>query len=230
MQAKQPWRLTNYNMLSILRAPIPPRANRASDNPVLYEDGASALEFHAAGSDYVLRNTHPPWDDNKPSIVVPPLHYHIKQTEHFKIVSGECHLFKDTDLHPWKTLSADESDGPKTASIPPETYHTIHNASKTKPLVLDVKLTPEGYEAEQRFFRTFFGYVDYCRRAGSAPSIFQLMVFLRAADTPLGLPMPTIWLRIAVSRIFMDAMGWRGKWMLGYEESYEEYFAEKKSL
>jgi mannose-6-phosphate isomerase-like protein (cupin superfamily) len=28
--------------------------------------------------------------------MVPPLHYHIHQTEHFRIESGECHLFKDT--------------------------------------------------------------------------------------------------------------------------------------
>lgn len=216
-------------MLSFLKAPLPPRTNRAADNPIIYEDGASLLEFRSSGADYLLRNMHPPFDKNKPrSIMVPPFHYHIHQTEHFRIVEGSCHLFRDTADKPWKTLSAKDPDAAKTAFISKGLYHTINNASATEPLVLDVNLTPEDVEGEERFFRNFFGYLDDCRKAGQSPSLFQLMVFLRGADTPLGLPMPTKWLGIVVSKIFLILMGWVGYWILGYKESYPEYYVEKK--
>ncbi|KAJ9136851.1 hypothetical protein NKR23_g9568 [Pleurostoma richardsiae] len=217
-------------MLSFLRSPLPPRTNRAADNPIFYEDGASLLEFREAGADYLLRNMHPPFEEGKPqSIMVPPFHYHIYQTEHFRILEGSCHLFRDTADKPWKTLSADGS-GEKTAAIPNNLYHTLRNASATQPLVLDVSLTPEDVEGEERFFRNFFGYLDDCRKADRKPSLFQLMVFLRGADTPLGLPMPTRWLGLVASRIFLAFMGSVGYWILGYKETYPEYYIEKKSV
>ncbi|CAK7217054.1 hypothetical protein SCUCBS95973_003021 [Sporothrix curviconia] len=160
----------------------------------------------------------------------PPLHYHIDQTESFRILLGECHLFNTTADVPWKTLSAKDPDGLKTASIPNTIYHTLQNASTSEHLILDVKLSPEDAEGEQMFFRNFFGYLDDCRIAGQPPSFFQLMVFLKAADTPLGLPMPTQWLRVVVSRVFMNVMGWWGEWVLGYEKTYEEYYTERKDI
>ncbi|KAF7555508.1 hypothetical protein G7Z17_g2144 [Cylindrodendrum hubeiense] len=218
-------------MLSFLRAPLPPKTDRASDNPIVYEDGASYLEFRTSPeSNYLLRNQHPPFDKENPSIMVPPFHYHIHQTEHFRIVSGEFHLFKDTADIPWKTLSADDPNGLKTAFIPPMQYHTINNASTTEPLVLDVSLTPEDVEGEERFFRNFFGYLDDCRKAGQKPSFFQLMVFLQSSDTPLGLPIAPKWLGIAASHLFMHGMGFFGRWILGYRSTYEEYYVEKKAV
>ncbi|KAI5467249.1 hypothetical protein BGZ63DRAFT_430665 [Mariannaea sp. PMI_226] len=218
-------------MLSFLRAPLPPKTNRADASEIIYEDGASALEFRQSSpSDYLIRNTHPPFNKEKPSIMVPPFHFHIYQTEHFRIVSGSCHIFKDTADKPWKSLSADDPDGLKTASIPPNTYHTINNASTTEPLTLDVSLTPEDVEGEERFFRNFFGYLDDCRKAGQQPSVFQLMVFLRGSNTPLGLPIGPSWLGIAASKTFMHVMGMIGKWVFGYQESYDEYYRNKKAL
>jgi mannose-6-phosphate isomerase-like protein (cupin superfamily) len=216
-------------MFAFLRPSLPPKTNRAGESLIVYEDGASFLEFRqTGGSDYLLRNQHPPFNKDNPSIMVPPFHFHLHQTEHFRIVSGECHLFKDTADKPWKTLSAQDPQGLKTAFIPPNEYHTINNASTTEPLVLDVSLTPEDVEGEERFFRNFFGYLDDCRKAGQQPSIFQLMVFLRSSDTPLGLPVKPKWLALLLSRMFMHSMGFFGRWILGYQSSYEEYYHEKK--
>ncbi|KAM6527600.1 hypothetical protein FALCPG4_008656 [Fusarium falciforme] len=211
-------------MLSFLRGSSPARTDRAAENPVIYENGASALEFRAAGSQYILRNTHPPFNKDSPSIMVPPVHYHIFQAEHFRIVSGECHLFRHSTDRVWKTLSAKDPKAEKTATISKKIYHTINNASTTEPLVLDVNLTPEDYEGEQRFFRNFFGYLDDCRKAEQAPSFFQMMVFLRSSDTPLAIPMPTDWLGLTMSKALMHAAGAWGKWVLGYQESYYEYY------
>ncbi|KAH8654911.1 hypothetical protein BGZ61DRAFT_467186 [Ilyonectria robusta] len=218
-------------MLSFLRAPLPPRTNRAGENPIIYEDGASSLEFRTSStSNYLLRNKHPPFNKDSPSIMVPPFHYHIHQTEHFRIVSGTCNLFKDTADQPWKTLSAEAPDGLKTAFVPPKQYHTIKNASTTAPLVLDVSLTPEDVEGEERFFRNFFGYLDDCRKAGQKPSLFQLMVFLQNSDTPLGLPIAPKGLGLVASNVFMHGMGFFGRWVLGYKPTYEDYYVEKKTL
>lgn len=204
---------------------------RASNNPVMCEDGASSLEFRSDDTDYFLKNVHPPFDAKKPqSIMVPPLHYHIHQAEHFRIVEGSCHVFRDDVAQPWKTLSASEPDAPKTAVIPKQIYHTIRNTSATQPLVLEVNLTPQDSESEERFFRNFFGYLDDCRRSSQSPSFFQLMVFFQSADTPLGLPMPSRWLGIVVSRIFLNLMGWWGYWVLGYQDTYSEYYTEKKAI
>jgi hypothetical protein len=86
-----------------------------------------------------------------------PLQYHLYQTEHFHIVSGSVNIFKERVDKIWQTLSADGPNAPKTASIPMRVGHTIHNASTTEELVVDVKLTPENYEAEQQFFGTSLG-------------------------------------------------------------------------
>lgn len=97
--------------------------------------------------------------------------------------------------------------------------------------MLDIQLAPEDYENEQRFFRNFFGYLDDCKKSKTEPSIFQLMVFLHSADTPLALPAPGgvevigVW----ISRAFMIAMAAVGRSM-GYKQSYEEYYVEKKAL
>lgn len=213
-------------MFSFLCPSLPPKTNTATSNFITYEDGASSVEFYKAGSDYILQNVHPPFNKEHPSIMTPPPHYHLYQTEHFRIVSGSAHIFRENMKTPWITLSENSLDAPKTASIPKRVLHTIKNGSAVDKLVLDVSLTPEDYEAEQKFFRNFFGYLDDCRKAGSPPSIFQLMVFLDAADTPIGLPLPGL-VGLTASRLFLVAMSWWGKWILGYKPTYPEYYTQK---
>lgn len=215
-------------MLSFLRAPQPPRLYRADQNPIIYENGRSSLEFRERGAKYTLRNVHPPLDDD-PSIMVPPFHWHINQSEHFSIVSGSIDLFAKKDDKPWKTLS-DAPGAEKTAVIPKKIPHRLQNTSSTQPLIVDVHLSPEEYEQEQRFFRNQFGYLDDCKRAGKAPSVVQLIVFLHREDTPVWLPIAPLWLGLFVSRIFMVVVAAWGRWALGYKSSYPEYYDEKKSL
>lgn len=94
---------------------------------------------------------------------------------------------------------------------------------------MDIHLTPEDYENEQRFFRNFFGYLDDCKKSKTEPSLFQLLVFLHSADTPLALPLPTEWLGRIVSRIFLIVVASWGRFMLGYKDNYPEYYEAGKS-
>ncbi|EXJ66473.1 uncharacterized protein A1O5_10625 [Cladophialophora psammophila CBS 110553] len=213
-------------MLAFLRPAGPPRTFRANHNPIFYENGRSSLEFREKDAEYTLRNVHPPMD-KEGSIMIPPHHYHINQAEHFLIVSGTINLFKGLDPKPWKVLSTTEG-AEKKATIPQKVYHRLENASSTEPLTVDVHLSPVEYENEQRFFRNFFGYLDDCKAAKQAPSLFQLMVFLYSADTPLALPISDGWLGIVASRIFLILMAGWGRWVLGYKNTYPEYYARKK--
>ena len=80
-----------------------------------------------------------------------------------------------------------------------------------------------------KIFPPMLGYLDDCKRTKSTPSIFQLMVFLHAADTPLALPMPfgLETLGVYVSRVFLIVMATVG-WLLGYQTSYPEYYQGRK--
>lgn len=95
---------------------------------------------------------------------------------------------------------------------------------------MDVQLDPKDNDSEQRFFRNFFGYLDDCKNHKVAPSLFQLIVFLHQADTPLALPLPNEWLGIWASRLFLIIMAFLGRWVLGYKTTYPEYYIEKKSM
>jgi mannose-6-phosphate isomerase-like protein (cupin superfamily) len=216
-------------MFAFLRGATPPRTNNASNNPIVFEDGRSSVQFHAPGSEYAMTHTIPPTTpEHGPSIIQPPFHLHIRQSEHFRVVSGEGLFWKGPGAEPWTTLSAAGPGKQATASIPPRTYHKFENGSKTQPLVVDVQLNPEDYESEQRFFRNFFGYLDDCRNSKTEPSPFQLFVFLHAADTPVALPLPNEWLGVIASLVFLNVMAFVGRWMLGYRVSYPEYYEEGK--
>lgn len=149
------------------------------------------------------------------------------QTEHFHVRSGAGNFYLGLSPEPYATASAAPGADPKVV-IPVGRYHRFENASKTEDLVVDIQLTPESYEGEQRFFRNFFGYLDDCKNAKTEPSLFQLMVFLAGADTPLALPLPWEGLGVAVSRVFMVVIAGVGSWVLGYKSSYSEYCEEGK--
>jgi hypothetical protein len=55
-----------------------------------------------------------------------------------------------------------------------------------------------------------------------------MMVFLRGADTPLAIPLPSQLLGRFVSWCLMHAAGLWGKWVLGYKESYVDYYRKKQ--
>jgi mannose-6-phosphate isomerase-like protein (cupin superfamily) len=213
-------------MFSFLRAGAPPRTNNASNNPIIYENGLSSVTFHPPGSKSVMTHQLPPNNDsNGISIIQPPFHYHIHQAEYFNIRSGTGNFYRGLDPKPF--ILSDVPGASKQASIPAGQYHRFENASKTEDLVLDIHLTPESYEDEMKFFRNFFGYLDDCKKAKVEPSLFQLLVFLHSADTPLALPLPTEWLGRWVSRVVLIVIAFWGR-LLGYKDSYSEYYEEGK--
>lgn len=150
------------------------------------------------------------------------------QSEQFKVLSGVGSWYVGTDSKPAVTLQASSDYQPMTY-VAPRRYHRFENASKTENLVVDIQLDEEAFDNEERFFRNLFGYLDDCKKAGTEPSLFQLVVFLRSADTPLALPVPNETLGLILSWIFMQIIAMWGIWILGYEESYPEYYDSNKS-
>jgi mannose-6-phosphate isomerase-like protein (cupin superfamily) len=213
-------------MLSFLRASGPARTNNAANNPIVYEKGISTVNFRQPNSDYIMTHRIPPDSKaNGASILKPPFHYHIYQDEFFHVQSGVGNFYRGVDPKPFAVLSS-EPGAQATAEIKHGRYHRFENASATEDLVVDIHLTPESYEGEQRFFRNFFGYLDDCKTAGTSPSFFQLMVFLHSADTPLAVPLPWEWLGKVASRILLTTAATWGRWVLGYQPSYPEYYVD----
>ncbi|KXT04773.1 hypothetical protein AC578_9738 [Pseudocercospora eumusae] len=152
--------------LSFLRAPHPPKLHQADQDLTIYENNTSSVQYHSKGSKYMMTHTIPPTDPKEgPSIIQPPFHYHIYQTEHFHVLSGTAHLFFGLDNKKPTLILSSSSSHPEThhqsssssATLGPKRYHRFENASKTHPLKINIQLDPENYENEQRFFRNFFG-------------------------------------------------------------------------
>lgn len=216
-------------MLSFLRGNAPVRTNNAANNPIVYENGRSSVTFRRPNSDYCMTHVIPPVSaQNGVSIITPPFHYHIYQDEFFRVQSGLGHFYRGLAPAPFAVLSGAPGQQ-STATVQAGRYHRFENASQTEDLVVDVHLAPESYESEQRFFRNFFGYLDDCKKNKVAPSFFQLLVFLHSADTPLAVPLPWEALGRVVSRILLTATALWGKWVLGYRDTYPEYYEEGKS-
>lgn len=222
-------------MLSFLRGSAPVRTNNAANNPILYEQGRSSVTFRNPNSDYLMTHVIPPDSPSNGgvSIITPPFHYHIHQDEFFRVQKGRGNFYMGVDPSPFAVLSgptqSEEEEWKSTAKIPKGRYHRFENASQTEDLVVDIHLAPEAYESEQRFFRNFFGYLDDCKKAKTSPSPFQLFVFLHAADTPLAIPLPWEGLGKVVSRVLLMTVAFWGKWVLGYRDTYPEYYEEGKS-
>lgn len=216
-------------MFAFLRPAHPPRTNSATKNPIMYEDGRASVTFAAPGSKYIMTHRLPPTTKaHGTSIIEPPFHYHIHQDEFFQVQSGRGNFFRGLASEPFATLSAAPGAQSK-ASVEAGRYHRFENASDVEDLVVDIHLTPESYESEQCFFRNFFGYLDDCKTAGTAPSFFQLMVFLHAADTPLAVPIPPEWLGKVLSRLLLWGAAYWGRYVLGYKTCYPEYYEDSKS-
>ncbi|TLS25464.1 hypothetical protein PpBr36_07866 [Pyricularia pennisetigena] len=216
-------------MFAFLRPVHPPRTNNATKNPIIYEDGRASVTFAGPGSEYIMTHRMPPTTKiHGASIIEPPFHYHIHQDEFFHVQSGRGNFYRGLSSEPFATLSSEPGVQSK-ASIKAGRYHRFENASDVEDLVVDIHLTPESYESEQCFFRNFFGYLDDCKTAGTAPSFFQLMVFLHAADTPLAVPIPPEWLGKVLSRLLLWGAAYWGRYVLGYKTCYPEYYEDSKS-
>ncbi|KAJ4178685.1 hypothetical protein NW767_014813 [Fusarium falciforme] len=217
-------------MLSFLRRGDVERTNDANNNPVIYEHGTSSVLYHPPNSKAAMTHTIPPTSiHNGVSVIQPPFHFHVYQTETFTVQSGVGHFFRGIDPHVWKILSA-KPGAEKSATVGSCIYHRFENASKTENLVIDIGFDPDNYEEEQRFFRNFFGYLNDCKRIKKEPSFFQLIVFLHSNNTPLALPAPNHTLGIWMRMVFMFFASFWGRWILGYRTTYSEYYQPRKSI
>ena len=210
-------------MLSFLPQKTP-RTNTAAQNPIFYEDGRTSQKFYAPSAKYMVQDTIPATTpEHGRSFFNPPMHYHMYQTEEFHIVSGTARFFLDG-----KTYIKQAGE---IQFIPKGAYHCFENASEDGvDLVIEFRLDKQNWEMEERFFRNFFQYLDDCRKAKQSPSPFQLFRFLYSVDGPLAIPVPgSAWLGRQVSWAVMVVMGKVvGEWLLGYQGSYEEYYAGAK--
>jgi len=200
-------------MLRFLSTPTP-RTQTAHQNPVAYDAGASSIEFLPSTHKNLMRVTFP---TSPTSIILPPLHWHHSQAERFDVLSGlmGAHL-NGTDT----TVSAGNS-----IFIPCRALHRFWNAGKEgESCTVDITLDPS--MNDEKFFRNFYGYVDDARDNGG-PSLWQMLLFLHAGGVVLAVP--------GLPRVLGDPLGkligWVGgvvvgKWALGMEESYGDYYKE----
>jgi mannose-6-phosphate isomerase-like protein (cupin superfamily) len=218
----------SFAPLFFLRGRSPTRTKIAGQNPVKLSDTAQRsfqLGFYhhetAGVRAFFNRQAFPAHDSERHSegtVWHPPPHYHLLQDEHFTIVSG------GGTWHLWnKSVHLTKGD---VIVVPARAWHWFESdPSVEEPLEISVKYDA-GYESmEERFFRNTFGYMADCREQGISPSVFQLMVFFMHNLMPPGIKSPgPEWLNLLFNTVFMYVVGSIGQLLLGYRESYPEYY------
>ena len=203
-------------MLSILTTPIP-RTRTATHNPLMTEDGQTSIHFFAndPSAKYGMKTRVKPGF----TVHVPPMHWHKYQAETFLIHSGTMRAtLEGSD----QSITAGES-----ITIAPGQRHTFINPSDTEPMVMSTGLDPVERERDEAFFRNLYCYLDDCRKAGRAPHVAQLMLFLYFFDCYPALPGPKA-VSQPLSQVLVFVVGVVvGKWLLGFEETYPEYYQQK---
>ena len=212
-------------MLSFLRAADPKRRNTSADNPIYYESETSWQKFHPPGSKYFTTHYIP----SKKSFFNPPPHLHLFQDEEFRVVKGRG-IWRQPTNEVSSQREVIKGEG-ESIFLAKGRFHQFENPSEDEALEVEIALFPESSNAkvEERFFRNFFGYLEDCRAQGTAPSLFQLELFLSTVDGPLAIPIPgPDWLKASVSKAAMLVLGVAvGEYLLGYKRSYPEYYVEE---
>lgn len=207
--------------LTFLRGTAPNHKTTAHLSQIFYEDGASYQEFHDEG-DYLVTHFIP----TKSSFFNPPLHLHLYQTENFEVISGQGTWYLPTRSHSHTMRAGDLPN-----NLPADVPHRFESTG-TEPLITKFKINEANAKVnrktEERFFRNFFGYLDDCRAQSVSPSIFQLELFLWTVDGPLAMMVPgSESVKWWTSYLVCLVLGvWIGKYLLGYEETYPEYYKE----
>ena len=196
---------------------VPKKHTQAHLSTITTEDGATRVEFFGnnSNSPYALKATVKPGN----TIHTPPYHWHKYQTETFFIHSGTFRA----------TLEGQEKLAPAgdTLTVEAGLYHTFDNNSETEPLVVSMGLDPSQRERDEAFFRNLYCYSDDCRKASMAPNLAQMCLFLYAFDCYLALPGPKMVMK-PISQLIVVVLGVvLGKWILGFQETYPEYYKKK---
>lgn len=218
--------------LAFLRGRSPPSTRTAHQNLIPMEDTHKRpfeIEFHIptpAGT--VTKQVFPlkhVGASIEPSFYRPPAHYHIWQDEHFTVMSGEGTWY----LWGGKTVHLKTGD---EIVVPAWKWHTFDITPESKePLAVAYRYNKEYSEMEERFFRNMLSYFGDCQRAGTKPSVFQIMVFSMHNWMPIALSVPgPEWLDLVVSVVFLLVVGFIGEFLPGYKASYPEYYAEEKKV
>lgn len=175
-------------MFSFLTSPFP-RSKTAHVNPFVTGSGAARSTSEVLP---LIKSKDSPTAtfamrqfisaDTSSVLGSPPYHWHGKQIETFTVEQG---VMKATLEGANKDIPAGQS-----ISIHPGEYHTFANASTVDPLqvVISVEVEPGEDQADEKFFRNLYSYMDDCEKHKKGPSPFQMLLFLTSADTYLALP------------------------------------------
>lgn len=170
------------------------------------------------------------------SALAPPLHYHHSQAETFLVKAGHAAFYT---YHPpssglWSLLvplssytCKVEVAGPEqSVLIPTGVIHTFRNASSDSDLELEFALSPTlssssatGLRNEETFFRNTWSYRQDCNSAAVQRSLLQVMCFNWQGGVVLMLP----GCGKLLSRILGSIGALFGRYLLGYQYSYDEY-------
>ncbi|KAF2431735.1 hypothetical protein EJ08DRAFT_648705 [Tothia fuscella] len=223
-------------MLSFLRAPSKERTKISHLSTFEMESGRSSVSFKSApnlqNSKTSISFTLPPCfpgpypQDN--SIMIPPLHIHPSQVETFLVTSG-------TALFQLNKTFIRKAPG-ETIDIPRGEYHKFTNASSEESMTLEAWYDPAELAREERFFRNLCGYLEDNRGGDGVGmletvSIPQLALFAWEADMMMCEPVVILglphWLGGPISAALTWVLGvFVGKWLLGYQGNYDEYYHE----
>lgn len=162
----------------------------------------------------------PPNSQGETSLFNPPGHYHLVQDEYFEVISGQglWHLWDDTVV----VLNTGEK-----YQVPARKYHWFQNNSNREPLIVGYWYDKEHPKMEEIFFRNTLSYMADCRNAGVPPSIFQVALFGLENLMVFGVIhskfIPTF-VEVMINTILCVLLACVGRYLLGYEKSYEEYY------
>ena len=207
--------------LSFLASHPPTRTRQSHLRTIHTESGRTTIEFSPSSSSHALADaTVHAMRTIVPAgktIHDPPYHWHKYQTETFTVLRGTFLANVEGVQTPIKAGS--------TVTVEAGQYHTFTNPSQTEELEILTGLDPAERERDEAFFRNLYGYLDDCEKAKISPSLCQILLWLWTFDCYLALPGPK-WLMRIVSQIMVWVLGVVvGKYLLGYQQNYEEYFA-----
>jgi len=173
-------------MLSFLRGPSPPRTKISHLPTLVCENGRSSVTFSSgtltnplSTISFTLPPADPGPDPKDNSFFIPPYHFHPRQTETFRVISGT--LLVKLNGKKIKVPAGDE------ITIPVGDWHTFSNASSEVPMTVEASFTPAENWREERFFRNLCGYLEDVNRPGASmgegeASFIQIVGFAWEAE------------------------------------------------
>ncbi|CAN8102007.1 unnamed protein product [Discula destructiva] len=224
-------------MLSFL-AKHPPRSKICHRDTIRLDGGRSVVQFKPPGDRYLVINRLPPaltasearrqglhHHKGANSSLAPPLHRHLKQEETFHVISGTAKFTVGGQRTGHERL-AHAGD---VVVIPKREVHAFCNASEEVELVIEFVLDPSSRRTDECYFRNVWGYRNDLKQAGMDRSVFQALLFMHRGGVLMALPGPeTVSL---VMGLLLNYIGGVliGKIILGYRDSYPEYYHELSS-